>query len=141
MKLRILVFALFIVACIVIIIGAAGCGPETETQATTSEASCKIAIGDIASIVVSNMPEDEAANSISRFSAIMKYIDEQGSFPAECRDFHLSQMHPWIDYASSLVRFCVSVDPHTEIDTSEDFGGRPLGEWLVEYQITCPLIN
>lgn len=113
--------------------------PQTAIQTLDETSACKAAIGYAAVQVVPEMTEEESVNHDARITEIIRYFDEQGSFPAECNAYHLSEMRPWMGYAGNLVWFCDTIDPNAIVDTSQMLGDRSLADWLNEYLIPCPL--
>lgn len=64
-----------------------------------------------------------------------------GRFPNQCDAFTVPEMEPWMGYAGSVAWYCKTIDPHTVVDFTEDYLGRPFGDWVVEYGINCPLVS
>lgn len=113
--------------------------PQTVIHTSDETSECKIAIGAVATEVVSAMPEDESVDMSARFNAMVHYADSAGGFPDECNSFSLREMRPWMEYAGTLVWFCDTIDPNAIVDTRQELMGRTLGDWLLEYLIPCPI--
>lgn len=104
------------------------------------EEECKVELGYVAMLAVAELG-DSHFDYDARNSKMLEIINESGSFPEPCEGYLLSEMSPWMAYAGSLASYCKGIDPYTQVDVYEDLGGRPLGEWLAEYQVTCPLVG
>lgn len=134
---------------VMLILGVTGCEPRDGTIEPTNSpiftvdgtSACKAALGRVAMDVVPFMPEETKVDQAERFNSMLHHMDELGSFPAECDNFTLQQMEPWMGYAGTLVWFCDTIDPDAFVDTSQDLMGRTLEEWLLEYLIVCPIPN
>lgn len=115
---------------------------ESPQPVAVGEAACKAELGYVAMQAVSRLDEQGNldASMDERNGVMLDIINEQGSFPASCDDYTLSEMNPWMMYAGSIAWYCKSIDRTVALDPNEDFGGRPLGEWIAEYQVTCPLV-
>lgn len=116
---------------------------ETPIPVVAGEGECKAALGFVAMEAVDRLDDEgrlDEATMDERQSVMLDIINENGSFPEECSDYTLSDMNPWMGYASSLAWYCKTIDSHATVDMKEEFLGEPLGAWIVEYQITCPLV-
>lgn len=129
----------------------AGCDPEKGGQTpmrpqttrdvpyVAGESECKWAWGEVATEVIPTLTDKARGDLNERYSAMIAYSDAVGSFPAACSDYNLNEMKTWIMYAGTLASYCVIGDDEY-IDTTQPFtDGRTIGDWLLEYNIGCPL--